>query len=473
LVVAIAAFGSIVLVAPLLNWYPAGSIISKKAKDRLPLTSVVPASPPNTANPDPVTLTLSPMLVTPAQPELKKAEPAKPKEEEGFCEELWGDVKDFIVDWFGSVRFAKKKKEEVKNMDRKDMFSASRKNDKAEAIAKLAQGNLKAKQAEAKTIGHELHELGDEIEDIAGKAGDLVLESMDKFQTMPVFVVVQCLIVFIAWAYFSAKDGTEKGGLESIYPGWTDLALTEDCKDFRGQVYRAVSYQFSHVGFSHVFMNCTLLIVLGIPLEGYHGHLRMLFMFNVGVIGGALCFMVNDPHSRVVGMSGGCYSLLGMHLGDIAMNYAERRFQQVKLAMIFSLAAIDVGLTFLRDSDGTSHSAHFGGSIAGCIIAVLIGENVNVHKFERHLKNFLFFVGAGLVLFCLIWGLRWAPMDIHEQVRWCYHRQVSNAAIFGDTSWHCIRCDSLACVQKWSQEANIATVSRSECEKFGWKITER
>ncbi|CAK0815272.1 unnamed protein product, partial [Prorocentrum cordatum] len=172
---------------------------------------------------------------------------------------------------------------------------------------------------------------------------------------------------------------------------------------------------------------------------GYHGHLRMFLMFNVGVLGGALCFLVNDPHSRVVGMSGGCYALLGMHLGDIVLNYRERKFANAKLLMIFMLATIDVALSFLSDSSTTSHSAHFGGWIAGLIICVLFGANVVVHRHERKLQIVFFLIGASLVLFCLTWGLRWAPQDLWEQVRWCWTKQISNAQLFGDSAWHCVR----------------------------------
>ena len=44
---------------------------------------------------------------------------------------------------------------------------------------------------------------------------------------------------------------------------------------------------------------------------GMQGPIRMFLMFNIGVFGGACCFFVNNPFDTVVGMSGGCYSLIG------------------------------------------------------------------------------------------------------------------------------------------------------------------
>merc|ERR1719210_44468 len=70
-------------------------------------------------------------------------------------------------------------------------------------------------------------------------------------------------------------------------------------------------------------MNCLLALIFGISLEGFHGPIRMFIMFNSGVLGGACCYLVSDVHTRVVGMSGGCYALLGMHFGDLIINFHE------------------------------------------------------------------------------------------------------------------------------------------------------
>merc|ERR1719424_1148857 len=102
------------------------------------------------------------------------------------------------------------------------------------------------------------------VEDVVGavdKVGDWVLDMENATQTMPLFVVAQCLVVFMGWTYTAFRDGTEAGGLESLYPGWTDLALTQDCEDYRPQVYRWLSYQFSHANFTHVFTNSFLLLL--------------------------------------------------------------------------------------------------------------------------------------------------------------------------------------------------------------------
>lgn len=42
-------------------------------------------------------------------------------------------------------------------------------------------------------------------------------------------------------------------------------------EDVRSQFYRWFSYQFSHIGIKHVGMNMFMNLIMGIPLEKFHG----------------------------------------------------------------------------------------------------------------------------------------------------------------------------------------------------------
>jgi len=161
--------------------------------------------------------------------------------------------------------------------------------------------------------------------------------------------------------------------LDSFAPEMTDLRLAgPECQDYRAQVWRWLTYQFTHVGASHVLMNVFLNIVLGIPLEGMHKWWRLAIMFNFGVFGGACCYFVTDAHTPVVGCSGGCYALIGIHIADQVMNWRQKRFRIPVIAMLFLLVGIDVLTYAMSTDDGSkSHAAHVGGAIAGLIIGVL------------------------------------------------------------------------------------------------------
>eukprot|EP00929_Paragymnodinium_shiwhaense_P093311 TRINITY_DN5345_c0_g1_i2.p1 TRINITY_DN5345_c0_g1~~TRINITY_DN5345_c0_g1_i2.p1 ORF type:complete len:756 (+),score=178.16 TRINITY_DN5345_c0_g1_i2:119-2386(+) len=297
----------------------------------------------------------------------------------------------------------------------------------------------------------------------------------------PRFIFIQTLVVLVLWFAFALADDeatswfSARAGLESIFPGLTGLAVHRDCEDLRFQVWRWFTYQYSHLGVRHVTVNCLMNLLLGVQLEEFHGTLRMMVMYNIGVFGGAMCSLVNDVHSEVVGMSGGCYALFGMHLGDLVLNWRQRRFKWAKVALLLILALYDVLTAVMTNGKASvSHSAHFGGYVAGLFISIIIGRNAVVKRWERLLSGLTLAVAFALVVFCLVWGLQWAPRSLWESESWCWSRQVSNFDLFGDDDWHCVRCDSQSCINKWSAEQYISPVSMWSCEqRGGWAVSER
>merc|ERR1719199_1824550 len=93
--------------------------------------------------------------------------------------------------------------------------------------------------------------------------------------------------------------------------------------------------------------------MMGIPLEKLHGTLKAAIMYNIGVVGGALCYFVADARNAVVGMSGGCYSLIGVHLAYTIINWHQRKYRKVVVAMLILFAAADFLMILgVYDRDG-------------------------------------------------------------------------------------------------------------------------
>lgn len=259
-------------------------------------------------------------------------------------------------------------------------------------------------------------------------------------------------------------------GLASFGGGAFDLLLTrpsaEVCEDYRWQIWRALTYQFTHGSLTHVSMNVLANLLYGIPLEGIHGSFLLFVMYNTGVFGGAVCALVNDPHIAVVGMSGGCYALIGMHLADLLINWHHKRYRLLTVAMIFFLAVVDLW-TFAAANKDISHSAHLGGYVAGTLVGLLIGKDKREEQWERYLKFAAFMVGAGLLTFCFGWSvLQWPPRDIWDEFPWCWARQVKGRGV-------CLRCADQKCIDHWNNVATktgheLLTVSISACRKAGW-----
>lgn len=289
-----------------------------------------------------------------------------------------------------------------------------------------------------------------------------------KGQALPIFIVFQCLIVFILWLANSIMYGDASAGLDSILPGRTDLRLYSDCVDFRFQVWRWWSYQFTHVGFSHVFCNCLLALIMGIPMEGLQGPFRMFLMFNIGVFGGSCCCFLTALRMPVVGMSGGCYALFGMHYADVILNWKSKMFRWSTLAFLTILLSLDFVNYFLskgaETSHATSNAAHVGGSIAGACIGITIGRNVSVSRHEKALVGCVFTLGFCLAAASMGIGLQWPPQSLFDDdPAWCWARQVWNPKVFQDQRWHCVFCGDAACIAKWSTESYIEPVLVNAC----------
>jgi len=283
----------------------------------------------------------------------------------------------------------------------------------------------------------------------------------------------------LLWASNQTSSVYPMAGLESFFPGETALELQENCvEDYRYQPWRWLAYQFTHVGFSHIGMNCLMLIIMGAPLEGFNGTALTLLMFNIGVFGGACCWMVADNHTTTVGMSGGCYSMIGIMLGSLIMNWAENKYARTSLLMTLLIPAVDLVQAYFSSDENVSNAAHFGGTVAGLLASVVFGRNMDVTETEKKLSMAALFTGLALAAFCLGFALYDpVPMDIFEQVRFCWWRQIINPSLFGDSLPHCVRCSETSCISLW--EASMAnatcadgacimgTVSFADCAGFG------
>lgn len=313
----------------------------------------------------------------------------------------------------------------------------------------------------------------------------------DNPKRFPWFIVLWTAFIFLLWFFTALTADKEEGtsftatlaGAEAIssLAGYTNLQMVEDttCGDLRWEaIWRMWSYQFTHVGFTHVFMNCCLNLLFGTRIERLHGPLKMAFMYNFGVICGAWCFYLTVVHGSVVGCSGGCYSLLGMRVAYLFYNWREKRNSShrhkfMELITIFTIFFVDLMLFIYsyssekKNGSSVSAAAHVGGALGGLFIAFIIGENVRVTDFEEKVKyasTVILVVGC---IFVLVWVFAtFPPATITApNVRWCWIRNVYNRSYFGDSLWHCVRCQTQDCINNWSPPTNrwTAAVSRQMC----------
>eukprot|EP00929_Paragymnodinium_shiwhaense_P008644 TRINITY_DN1125_c0_g1_i2.p1 TRINITY_DN1125_c0_g1~~TRINITY_DN1125_c0_g1_i2.p1 ORF type:complete len:438 (-),score=88.60 TRINITY_DN1125_c0_g1_i2:124-1437(-) len=408
----------------------------------------------------------------PVQPDA--ADPAAEAKEKTCGEKTWAvldyigdEILEFLFDFFGAMQFD----------DGPQVIQCGKKRDKMQRIVRKAPANtqLKAKKPPAPPPGTSI------VQDFVkafDQDSDDDFDAEDLFevvgQALPVFTSCQAGITALLWVVGHFVSGKELAGLETLAPGSTDLATNNDCNDLRWEIWRWWTYQFSHVGASHVGLNCLIIVLFGIALEGFHGPLRMCVMFQIGVFGGACCYWVIDVHTRVVGASGGCYAMMGIYAAHVIMNHDVISYKYMKAFTIFVMVVLGfLPVLTQQGEDGVSHSAHFGGILFGLIAGIYVGKNQRVTQHEWTLQYVTLGIGVVLIIFSLGWLLNWPPKGIFDDVGWCWDRQISDVKEFGDRDFHCVRCDSKECAKRWSAAQYVAGVVASACDKAGWKVTER
>jgi len=272
---------------------------------------------------------------------------------------------------------------------------------------------------------------------------------------------------------FGSLLGT-MGGLETAYPGLTALQSYSYCDEgFKTSIFwRFLSYQFTHGSLGHVGSNCLMLLFLGVPLEGFHGTGLTALMYNVGVVGGGLAWMLLDPDTKAYGASGGGYALLGMHLADLIMNWKQKKFRYLVFLMLAAIVGVETAgyiSSVQGDASNIAHSAHAGGLVSGLLIGMMLTRNIDKKRWERVLQVVAFLVGVGLVCFSLAWwfmsplpGVRSLWNDAEGPA--CWTGQVctndENDGCDSSRGWQCVVCTTRDCVENWYKDELPFCVTR-------------
>eukprot|EP00929_Paragymnodinium_shiwhaense_P057996 TRINITY_DN29051_c0_g1_i1.p1 TRINITY_DN29051_c0_g1~~TRINITY_DN29051_c0_g1_i1.p1 ORF type:complete len:884 (+),score=178.54 TRINITY_DN29051_c0_g1_i1:180-2831(+) len=296
--------------------------------------------------------------------------------------------------------------------------------------------------------------------------------SSGKF--FPWFVFFQCFVPGAAWLVEAVRHEmdlmTGKAGLDSLFPGRTDLRLYFDCEDYRWQIWRWWSYQFTHVGMTHIGMNVLLTFFLGMAVEAGQGHLVALAIFQLGVFGGAACSFMTATRVAVVGMSGGVYALVGGVFANLLINWNHRKYRIPQMLFMIGMGVADyLAYRYGTSPEYTSHAAHIGGGVVGVFAGVLVGRSKDKRRWERYLQVVVGLLTiAALIAFMAI-GLQWPPRDWLDGTPWCWSRQVWNRTHFNSSEWQCVRCGDEDCMKAWTTQQNwVADVDTYFCMQIGW-----
>eukprot|EP00043_Microstomoeca_roanoka_P028531 m.18384 g.18384 ORF g.18384 m.18384 type:complete len:366 (-) comp8475_c1_seq1:128-1225(-) len=226
-----------------------------------------------------------------------------------------------------------------------------------------------------------------------------------SFCPPPIFVLCITIIEIIVYAVFASRECGTHVSLECPLSFSSELAFRPGCRE---EVYRFITYVFVHAGVSHILFNCLLQVIVGIPLELVHGPLRVMGVYFMGGLAGSFASSVVDPNANLVGASAAVYSLVGAHVADTFLNWAEMPFRWVRAAILFLLISTDLSLSIYNRynaENGThvSYSGHLAGFLLGCTLGTVILKNLEGHDYERIIG----YVGVALAVCGFIFGIFW------------------------------------------------------------------
>eukprot|EP00929_Paragymnodinium_shiwhaense_P097834 TRINITY_DN59430_c0_g1_i1.p1 TRINITY_DN59430_c0_g1~~TRINITY_DN59430_c0_g1_i1.p1 ORF type:complete len:647 (-),score=74.51 TRINITY_DN59430_c0_g1_i1:142-2082(-) len=295
-------------------------------------------------------------------------------------------------------------------------------------------------------------------------AGLLVDDS--KGSRLPYFILSQSCIALVLQIGLAVLSGMgSRAELSSSLRRWTELSVHRDCYDQRLQIWRWWSYQMLHVDWEHTLSNVLLNLIFGIPLEGSYGSLLTFGIYNLGVLSAACANNLIDIHSSMVGMSGGCYTLFGMHISDLILRWhAKKRYRCAHMILLFLFAALDVTFVLvLKQRRALSHGAHMGGLCCGFLVGAVVCTRRDA-RLRLALIIAASSLGFTLLGVSLAWVFaQWPPQSLGEDAPWCWLRQVQSEGSFGDLQWYCVRCSTQACIETWSSQGIIKDVVEGAC----------
>lgn len=137
-----------------------------------------------------------------------------------------------------------------------------------------------------------------------------------------------------------------------------------------GQYWRLVLPMFLHVGFFHLLMNLFGLVIFGSMVERTFGSRNFAVIYlAAGVMGNVVSF-VAGPNVGV-GASGAVFGIIGAFGMYLLLN--RRLLGQVGRQQLTSVAVIvGINIVFGLSTTGIDNAAHFGGLIAGGLVAFFI-----------------------------------------------------------------------------------------------------
>lgn len=142
-----------------------------------------------------------------------------------------------------------------------------------------------------------------------------------------------------------------------------------------GEWWRLVACVFVHVGVVHLALNATGLVILGRLAEDLFGSVRLIALFGVAGIAGALASYLASPDGISAGASGAVFGLLGAVFVEITW-HRQRYRSAWRRGMWGGLAVVAIGQLGYDFFDPVIDQwAHGAGLVAGALLGLVLSPN--------------------------------------------------------------------------------------------------
>lgn len=145
-------------------------------------------------------------------------------------------------------------------------------------------------------------------------------------------------------------------GMVGLWPG---------CEDNRWQLWRLLTNCFVHANFDHIFGNMLGLIFLSYLLELYQSAYVITPLFLFAIIQSNLAFYYIQPYTFCIGVSDGVFSILGMNIANIILNFNSIPMVQMTIIMYFSFMNIAMEAASYDEANNIAYISHWTALISG------------------------------------------------------------------------------------------------------------
>ncbi|KAH8064879.1 serine-type endopeptidase [Aureococcus anophagefferens] len=238
----------------------------------------------------------------------------------------------------------------------------------------------------------------------------LSVDEATKSDNFPFLMLLISIAQVVCFGYWAPKMDKEISATTPVagpqYLWFKTVRNFPYCNDRRSFWTMMLSYQLVHSGLEHIGFNIILQLIFGIPIELIHGAI-IFFIYEMGVVCGALACVMSDPYIAVVGCSGGVYCLFGIHVAHMILNWSDMKHsaipREVRLLIFFLLFASETGTWWFVNTAGKSYAAHAGGAFCGLFMGLGFMTNFEIECWETVLR---WLARVGLLTFLVV-GITW------------------------------------------------------------------